>query len=94
MVFLREHHLRLPATDEFALNQRPWHSQTGGTAGDLAWLFIAVDFAYTQNDMTASRPAFILPDRQVLLHFCNALGFDRPARQPRGFTFAARTRTL
>jgi hypothetical protein len=42
--------------------------------GDLAWLFIAVDFAavifaYMQIDMTASRRAFILPDQEGCFAF-------------------------
>jgi hypothetical protein len=58
---------------------------------DLACLFVAVDFAYIQIDMTASRRAFILPDRQVFLHFCNDPCLDGPARD---FTFPAPACTL
>jgi hypothetical protein len=61
---------------------------------DLACSFAAADFAYMKIDMMASRRAFILPDRQAFLHFCNAPGSDRPASKSRSFTFGTPTRTL
>jgi hypothetical protein len=91
MAVLYQHHDPLPAMAEFALDQSGWHSRTGSMPRDLACLFAAVDFAYIQIDMTASRRTFILPDRQVLLHFCNDLCLDGPARD---FTFPAPACTL